>query len=71
MTWSTNKPTVEGWYWWRPRNSGMNVPHLLLIVVINGAVKYRRWLGDDAWSTECMLDGEWSGPLEPPVEGTE
>ena len=60
MTWTTEKPTKSGWYWWRRRGD----PFVLSVVEIEGQ------LFANGASVEELTDhdGEWSGPLEEPAE---
>jgi len=64
MTWTTDKPTVQGWYWQRV---GPGIPTGLYHV-------YRRtgqWVAHHVLPNHPVLgvahmNGEWAGPLEPP-----
>ena len=60
MTWSKEKPTVPGYYWYR--NS-----YRLDVARITGLSAH--FTTGLTVSLE-HVNGEWSGPLEPPVEVT-
>lgn len=57
MSWTTDKPTMPGFYWYRPIGDG--TPH----------VRHLNAQLMDTWSQESVeeLSGEWAGPLEVPV----
>jgi hypothetical protein len=67
MTWTTSKPTVPGWYWWRLSSSGE--PGVLKISQehIDNKNVY-------TFGTRILLHsempGEWAGPLEVPKENS-
>ena len=62
MKWTTGKPTVAGWYWWRLRGESE-------VTIL------RVWYDDECgWRVlamgheyECALQegGEWLGPITP------
>ncbi len=61
MKWTTDKPSTEGWYWWRYDKTGPADIH------------YLSHDGNGLTELDCMGkrhslvdDGEWAGPLEPP-----
>lgn len=57
MTWTTAKPTVPGWYWWRVNPGDEEIVEV-------GEVEVYLSSGD-----RLKLDtagGEWAGPLDPP-----
>lgn len=54
MTWTTEKPTVPGWYWWR------NKTRMDIFQV--------RQIDIDIWDDVPHAPAEWAGPLEPPKE---
>lgn len=58
--WTRSTPTEPGWYWWRAVNGTLAIRPIL----VDGG-GYRRWLGDESWSLDAMLDGEWQGPIFP------
>ena len=65
-SWTSEKPTVPGWYWWRRtivrhRQSTSKVYILEFVDSHNGPY-------NSCWGHASMLDGHWSGPLEPPKE---
>jgi IS4 transposase len=65
--WRRSKPKEEGWYWWRGRKDGLNMPFIIEIITMHDSVRNRlvacftngrrEWLDD--------LHGEWQGPLTP------
>lgn len=71
MTWTTTKPTVPGWYWWRdPEDLEDAGNSIVMISNINNRLKA---MFIDGWSLELdkiMGEYEWAGPLEPPEEET-
>lgn len=72
MTWSTTKPTVPGWYWWRENGvvymagvtvKGPSTPYLAVALVDpEGGVIMRTILSD------LTLAGQWAGPIPAPEE---
>lgn len=62
MKWTTERPTKAGFYWYREGEAD-NFP-----VVVNVAPEHDfagPW--DDGSETRLShMNGEWSGPLEPP-----
>ena len=62
LHWSTAKPTVPGWYWYRPVGLPMRPKELF---DYNGRLFVRgfEWL-------DTITNGEWAGPLVPPKEET-
>jgi len=71
MTWTTEKPTKLGWYWWR-RNE---LPDEMVNVLnYKGGFIVRAYHSNPYENTdtkfELYLDqcsGQWAGPLEPPT----
>lgn len=61
MTWTTEKPTKPGWYWWR-RGTWM------FIRTVHADDDGQCWA--DGYTVEqlCEHDGEWAGPIAPPME---
>jgi len=57
LTWTTDKPTKPGWYWYRPYRDGQ---HVEVCRVYEIEIDY--------WTTIIppQTGGEWAGPLEPP-----
>ncbi len=74
MKWSTELPTVPGWYWWRRGYwlyGGREVPKPVEITSPGWA-----YIGD--WADErstAAMGGEWAGPIplpqEPPPTGAQ
>jgi hypothetical protein len=68
MTWTTTKPTVPGWYWWR-RPYGKRI--------ILNMIQVKEWKHGNqpglfiyAGKPVERCDGDWAGPLEPPKENS-
>jgi hypothetical protein len=67
MTWTTEKPSKPGWYWWRKvghkpemlRVSG-GYSNMIVSVMLSTRVMSRPIENDD--------EGEWAGPLEAPKD---
>lgn len=59
--WTTEKPTVEGWYWWRGES---DLNELICWVGRDGGVLFIAF----APSTTRIMGGEWAGPLPLPME---
>lgn len=70
MTWTTEKPTTPGWYWYR------NPFEKERVVRVYGDQTPTETRRVDMWvqlhdETDCNVDdmgenGEWAGPLDPP-----
>ena len=62
MNWTTQKPTISGWYWWRvlgqPTGSIVQVDTETGTVSSSGTDEYRLLME--------IVGGEWFGPLEQP-----
>ena len=66
MTWTRDRPTQPGWYWWR----GITMPMCVVRIV--------DWRGDgelyvrDGENLTALNEcyGNWSGPIPQPEEGT-
>lgn len=63
MTWTSDKPTVPGWYWYRGYEDADRVVH----VMDNG----ESLVACSFEFSESMfyLDGQWAGPIPAPEEG--
>ena len=61
MTWTTEKPTKPGWYWWRNNASEPRVVNIWQSRV-HASILKASGLGEVLY-----CDGEWAGPLEPPT----
>jgi hypothetical protein len=63
VTWTTEKPTQTGWYRKDPADipllfyCGAEWDHLVDFAGLNEPVAFMK---------DHLLEGEWSGPLEPP-----
>ena len=63
LTWATKKPTKTGWYWYRGGCNG-NTAKVLHYIDDDGDGLYLATSEDRALND---LDGEWAGPVEPPL----
>jgi hypothetical protein len=65
MTWTTEKPTVAGWYWYRDNHH--EYPFAIEITWVCGELETM----DDHFDHKVSdLTGEWSShPITPPREG--
>ena len=64
LTWTTEKPTVPGLYWYR-RSLGLR-SMIFEVEIQDGTLTV---IGENA---ECSgevatIEGQWAGPLEPPA----
>lgn len=58
LAWTKEKPTNPGWYWWKHNDEWGK--SLIMVISVNA----------DLYSPHGFvseLDGEWAGPLEPPI----
>lgn len=62
MIWTLDKPTVNGWYWYRKDEHGIHV--LMSVRPSEGTIKVVWPSGRVDRVTD--LPGEWSGPLDSP-----
>ena len=66
MTWTTEKPTKDGWYWYKDRNFLTTMARIYdfeedeIILVHIPEFKKRFEI--------CDLNGEWAGPIPEPRE---
>ncbi len=61
LTWTTEKPSKVGWYWWRSKGD-------VQILSLYECDSLLRAEGIDIhWGVET-LEGEWAGPIVPPEE---
>jgi hypothetical protein len=68
MTWTTEKPTVPGWYWWKPKQY---YPVIVEIYRLEVRGKHYLMIGNCNEHHEGDLEyaeGEWAGPIPPPEE---
>lgn len=64
-TWSEDKPTVPGWYWYKP--PGVSEPRLLLVGHGRIDTKLMADLGPPNNLVDVLrIAGQWAGPLLPP-----
>lgn len=62
LTWTSDTPTVAGWYWYRGE-VGEADP---LIVQIDNTGMFQ-W-PDGAFQEVLLTKGQWAGPIAPPEE---
>lgn len=65
MKWTTEKPTQEGWYWFRSQR------HIEQVCRVNFYAREKIWKAyftDGAPGTIIgeLTEGEWCGPIKPP-----
>ena len=65
MIWTTDKPTVPGWYWLRAPKHGWG--DCILWVEDHGD-GFCIDVGSGDIETVDEIDGQWVGPLDPPKE---
>jgi hypothetical protein len=63
MMWTTDKPTVPGWYWWR-----RTVARQPAKVYVLEFIESHNGLHNSRWGSVMVLDGEWAGPINQPEE---
>lgn len=63
MTWTSEKPTVPGWYWWKDKDGKQ-----AKFNVGPGDLGLWLWYRDGFGWVPIPSYGEWSGPLKPPKE---
>ena len=60
MTWSTDKPTKPGWYWYRTTKQQGKI-----LVHVRGTGKHTTAIFPRGrWQSIFLLPGEWAGPVE-------
>lgn len=66
FTWTNNKPTEEGWYWY----TGKNWSRSICIEVFRDA---HMWCASETrldkrqWQAIDNMDGQWAGPIPDPA----
>jgi hypothetical protein len=69
MTWTLQKPTKPGWYWYREQALNLDKP-MPAWVYQSGQVLYVKLCGAHEDLEERgvnELNGEWAGPISPPA----
>ena len=71
LTWTREKPTTPGWYWWRL--SPQTKKEDLVIFQVFFGVKTQRWYAQGGPRPEDIfpvytIHGEWAGPIPLPTE---
>jgi hypothetical protein len=65
LTWTTDKPTEPGFWWYRKHQT--HAPSLLETYIALNRQLYTRFCdGSGSRYPVETFDGEWAGPLEPP-----
>lgn len=67
LTWTTQKPTVRGWYWFRAPKHGWRDSIVWLERDGNDGELY---MPDDDSTSVNEIDGEWAGPIPTPKEAS-
>lgn len=71
-TWTKEKPTKDGWYWYRHNPEKYQdlppaVSAPLLLMVYDDATHYQDTVNDMfGQAIPSNMDGLWAGPIEPP-----
>ena len=65
LKWTRKKPTKPGWYWYRGQCDGHTV-EVIHFIDDDGEGPYLATSDDLAIDA---MDGEWAGPVEPPLQG--
>ncbi len=68
MTWTTDKPTKPGFYWWKDRQNAQTLvfvrpDDIVEIMTVIETPTYR-WI-DHHNVVLSQMTGEWQGPIEP------
>jgi hypothetical protein len=68
MTWTTNKPTKVGWYWYRKDPHS----HAHPVKIYDAGIVLYLWPLDDYAKAHITVklddcSGEFAGPMEPPT----
>ena len=69
MTWTLQKPTMSGWYWFREPGLNLDKP-MPAWVYQSGQTFYVKLCGaheDFKERRVSDLEGEWAGPITPPA----
>ena len=61
--WTRNKPTEDGWYWWRKPEDNLLIPYVVKVQKSPSGDMFVFWQHD--WNYATVLGGEWQGPLTP------
>ena len=63
LTWTTDKPTTPGLYWYRGSVSNGNT---VITQVYDSETVICAAFMNDVWEEVGLISGEWAGPLELP-----
>jgi len=67
LTWTTDKPTKEGFYWHRPTGGGY-AEVVRVFLDSFGRLQFKDTYFDEDSELLEEASGEWYGPIEPPTE---
>ena len=71
MTWTTDKPMREGWYWIRhsavPGWEPLAEPHIVFVYGFEDGTPTVTLPSEELCSDLSTVTGQWCGPLEPPT----
>lgn len=74
MTWTLQRPTEQGWYWWREDEGTAPVVVRVTWDTVASTSLYAIAPPDSIWTEGAVMDlatvgGFWSGPLLAPAAG--
>lgn len=58
--WTKEKPTVDGWYWFRPADEQSKLEGLAWPIEVFGGMMF-----EDAIQMPENVEGEYQGPIKP------
>lgn len=65
MTWTTEKPTVPGYYWYRIQGNDDQIVEVVFSKRDGCFEVY--WMADNGgWPLQFTNGAEWAGPIKPP-----
>ena len=72
LSWTTEKPTQTGWYFWRLRKGGVAITERVERIEdrmhSTGIQFYVESFTNDPSEPVKEIGGEWAGPIEPPED---
>lgn len=66
LRWTREKPTEQGWYWWRSSSCEEGMPIEVKALSLGRLIAL---LPNENKLLDGLTDGDWAGPLAPPEEG--
>jgi hypothetical protein len=66
-TWTTEKPTMPGWYWWSPTSNPKRPEVVRVTVLENISMAFAEQAGILSPMPVEDMNGEWWGPLASPM----